>query len=188
MVCGRNLSVFSSLIRPGSQTHPRKSSLMVPMALMAATSGLTPRILSRKLVPFSMTWSAWSVYWGGTVFGSHLISEGTFLGFQLAWKSTCHLQLMKHTFRAMKTDNGPANVKIPVGLTEVTMASTCGFHGQYSEKAIDANPPDPRKHTVSPRKGFQIIARYFIVYSACPPLGSTLPSPISTISMTQITK
>lgn len=31
----------------------------------------------------------------------------------------------RHTFRAMKTDNGPASVKIPVGLTEVTIASTC---------------------------------------------------------------
>ena len=30
----------------------------------------------------------------------------------------------KHTFRAMKTDKGPDRVKIPVGLTEVTMAST----------------------------------------------------------------
>lgn len=30
-----------------------------------------------------------------------------------------------HTFRAMKTERGPARVKIPVGLTEVTMASTC---------------------------------------------------------------
>lgn len=30
----------------------------------------------------------------------------------------------RHTFRAMKTDNGPARVKIPVGLTEVTIAST----------------------------------------------------------------
>lgn len=28
------------------------------------------------------------------------------------------------TFLAMNTDNGPANVKMPVGFTEVTMAST----------------------------------------------------------------
>ena len=39
--------------------------------------------------------------------------------------SEIHGQMkQKHTFRAMKTDNGPARVKIPVGLTEVTMAST----------------------------------------------------------------
>lgn len=39
-------------------THPRKSSLIVPMALIAATSGFTPRIFRRRLVPFSITWSA----------------------------------------------------------------------------------------------------------------------------------
>jgi hypothetical protein len=29
-----------------------------------------------------------------------------------------------YTFRAMNTDRGPANVKIPVGFTDVTIAST----------------------------------------------------------------
>ena len=32
---------------------------------------------------------------------------------------------LQHTFRAMKTDKGPDRVKIPVGFTEVTIASTC---------------------------------------------------------------
>lgn len=31
---------------------------------------------------------------------------------------------VQRTLRAMKTDSGPASVKIPVGLTEVTIAST----------------------------------------------------------------
>lgn len=80
------------------------------------------------------------------MFGSHLISEGTFFRIRLAWKPPYHLQLMKHTFRAMKTDNGPANVKIPVGLTEVTMASTCeargsAFESAWSHQISRARPP-----------------------------------------------
>lgn len=54
---GKSRSVSGS-IKAGQATYPRKSSLMVPMALIAATSGLTPRIFRRKLVPFSITWSA----------------------------------------------------------------------------------------------------------------------------------
>lgn len=57
--------------------------------------------------------------------GSHLISEGMF--WYVVSSETQEIQgqsKQKHTFRAMKTDNGPARVKIPVGLTEVTMAST----------------------------------------------------------------
>ena len=39
-----------------------------------------------------------------------------------------------HTFRAINTDSGPASVKIPVGFTEVTMASTYSSSLAVSQK------------------------------------------------------
>lgn len=52
------VSIKVNQTKTSQATYPRKSSLIVPMALIAATSGLTPKILRRKLVPFSITWSA----------------------------------------------------------------------------------------------------------------------------------
>ena len=62
-----------------------------------------------------------SVLWGDGVglpfdIGWNVLVEGLVLTIQSAFED--------HTFRAIKTDRGPANVKIPLAFTEVTIAST----------------------------------------------------------------
>lgn len=55
----------------------------------------------------------------------------------------------RHTFRAMKTDNGPASVKIPVGLTDVTIASTCV---QPLALATEQHRRKPSAYRLSPKR------------------------------------
>lgn len=49
---------------------------MLPIANILPTSLLVPISFTRRWVPFSITWSWLSVYWGGVALGSHLMSGG----------------------------------------------------------------------------------------------------------------
>lgn len=62
---------------------------------------------------------------------SVLWRDGVGLPFDIGWNVLIERLVLivrtafeAHTFRAMKTDRGPANVKIPLAFTEVTIAST----------------------------------------------------------------